>query len=250
MKILMMLLAPFAAAWRPLVPLHGARRSTVLHASTTPTILLRKSNSLDLLDEEAMLQSQNDSPFTPDELVSKAQAFIECKYGANDASMLAPTFQFIGPFVGPLDRKQYIDALSGALDPSDGFPDLCGRQYGFVADPVEVGRVWWFTRPTGTFTQPFFGAEPTGEKLETAPQCMGVVLDAAGAVTKFNMGTPVDRTAGNSGGMGGLFAFLHFVGKPLPIPECRPYQKSLPFQLLTTIGGVLGRLSAATPENS
>ena len=153
-------------------------------------------------------------------------------------------FEFVGPFVGPLSKAQYVDALAGALNPEDGFPDLRGRQFGFVADPVEPGRVWWLTRPTGTFTgNAFFGAAPNGEVLETPPQAMGVVWNAAGQVAKFNMGTPIDRTAGNTGGMGGLFAFLWFVGKPLPIPECAPYSMSLRFRALNAVGSFLQGLA-------
>ena len=73
---------------------------------------------------------------------------------------------------------------------------------------------------------------------------MGVLFNADAKVTKFNMGTPVDRTAGNTGGLGGLFAYLHFVGKPLPIPECRPYRKSWQFYLLDTVGAALAKFAA------
>ena len=102
--------------------------------------------------------------------------------------------------------------------------------------------MWWVSRPTGTFTQPFFGAEPTGETIETPPQSLGVVLDADGKVTKFNMGYSMDRTQGNTGGLGGFFAFLWFVGKPLPIPECRPYKMSWKFRLINKIGALAQRL--------
>ena len=43
-----------------------------------------------------------------------------------------------------------LAALGADFNPSKGFPDLVGRQFGFHADPIEPGRVWWVSRPTGT----------------------------------------------------------------------------------------------------
>lgn len=211
------------------------------------TIIKDKRGSLDLLDEDAMHKASAFA-LSPQECVERAQAFIAANYGQADTSVLADDFQFIGPFVGPLERVGYIEAMEGALNPQDGFPDLCGRQFGFTADPVEPGRVWWFTRPTGTFKKDWFGAEADGKRIETAPQSMGVVLNEAGQVRKFNMGTPIDRTSGNSGGLGGLFAFMWFVGKPLPIPECRPYEKSVPFKILSQVGTFLSQAARAAKK--
>lgn len=194
-----------------------------------------------------MLQ-QKGFPISPDELVGKAKTFIATKYGADDVASLDVGFEFVGPFVGPLSRDAYVNALQGSLNPEDGFPDLKGRQYGFVVDPVEEGRVWWLTRPMGTFTGEFMGVQGSGQLLETPPQAMGVVFTGEGKARKFNMGTPVDRTAGNTGGMGGLFAFLWFVGKPLPVPECSPYKMSLRFRLLSKLGALASKLQPKKEE--
>ena len=64
-----------------------------------------------------------------------------------------------------------------------------------VRAQVEPGRVWWITRPVGTFSKPFFGAEPDGRRIETPPQAMGVVFDAAGKVAKINVGAVMDWAA-------------------------------------------------------
>lgn len=166
--------------------------------------------NLAALDEEKMLAAQQ-FPLAPDELIVKAKDFIEADYGGADTSWLADEFEFVGPFVGPLTRQQYLDALGGNLNPSQGFPDLVGRQFGFCADPVEPGRVWWITRPTGTFQNTFFGADPDGRRIETPPQGMGCVFNTEGKVVKINVGAVIDRTSGNTGGLGGLFGFLWFV---------------------------------------
>ena len=176
------------------------------------TVYADRRGNLALLGADEMLAAQA-FPLSPDELIARAHDFIEADYGAKDTSLLSEDFQFVGPFVGPLTRQQYLDALGGNLNPSDGFPDLVGNQFGFVCDPVEPGRVWWITRPTGTFTKPFFGAEPDGRRIETPPQSMGLVFEASGKVRQINVGAVIDRTAGNTAGLGGLFGFLWFVGK-------------------------------------
>lgn len=205
-----------------------------------PAIYRERRGQLDELDAPAML-AQQAFPLSADALVGVAKSFIETGYGKDDPSLLATEFEMVAPVV-QLDRGGYLAAMGGSMAPQDGFPDLSGRQFGFSADPIEPGRVWWVSRPTGTFTQPFFGAEPTGATVETPPQSLGVVIDAEGKVSKFNMGYSMDRSAGNTGGLGGFFGFLWFVGKPLPVPECRPYKPSKRFRLLSAMGALAARV--------
>jgi len=193
------------------------------------------------VDADAMLAAQS-FPISADHLIAKAKDFIASDYGADDTDMLAADFQFIGPFIGPLSRQQYLDALGGNLNPSAGFPDLVGRQFGFHADPIEPGRVWWVTRPIGSFTKPFFGADPDNRRIETPPQAMGVVFNTEGRVSKINVGAVMDRTSGNTGGLGGLFGFLWFVGKAPPAPEYQPYKQSWQFALLLKLSPLLTKL--------
>lgn len=196
---------------------------------------------LDLVDEVAMIRAAG-FPISPDALVDAAKEFIACNYGAGNVDILDADFEFIGPFIGPMARTPYVEALGGALNPKDGFPDLRGRQFGFTVDPLEPGRVWWFTRPTGTFTGEFMEVQGDGRRVEPPPQSMGVVVSPAGKILKFNMGTPIDRTSGNTGGLGGLFSYLYFVGKPLPVPENQPYSQSWQLKLLSKIGQLLRML--------
>ena len=224
-----------------LVPIPVQRSRTHPMMMASPITLADERGNLALLDEKAMLDAQHFA-FTPEDLIAKAKDFIAADYGADDTSMLADDFTFIGPFVGPLTKQQYVEALGGNLNPSEGFPDLIGRQFGFMADPVEPGRVWWISRPVGTFTKPFFGAEPDGRRIETPPQSMGCVFNAAGKVTRINVGAVIDRTQGNTAGLGGLFGFLWFVGKAPPAPEYQPYQQSWQFALLSRLAPVLTKL--------
>ena len=53
----------------------------------------------------------------------------------------------------------------------------------------------------------------------------------------------VDRRQGNTGGLGGAFAFFYGVGRPLPIPECQPYKPSKRYRLLQLIGKLQSKFS-------
>lgn len=242
----------FAPRSTPTLPRDGVLTLSVTEpivttASAPATVLKEERGNLAVLDDDAMIASQG-FPLAPEVLIAKAKDFIAADYGADDISMLADDFTFVGPFVGPLTRQQYLDALGGNLNPSQGFPDLIGRHFGFTVDPVQPGRVWWVSRPTGTFTKPFFGADPDGRRIETPPQAMGVIFNEAGQVLQINVGAVMDRTAGNTGGLGGLFGFLWFVGKAPPAPEYRPFKRSWQFRLLSKLGPLLTKLQQQQEE--
>ena len=53
----------------------------------------------------------------------------------------------------------------------------------------------------------------------------------------------IDRTAGNTGGLGGAFGYFWGTGNPLPFPDCQPFKGSIQLRLL----GALQKL-LPTPE--
>lgn len=133
-------------------------------------------------------------------------------------------------------------------------------------DPFQPNRVWFQLRVLATHTgeTPTFG-KPTGKKLELPPQSYAVTFTESGKVAELTVGYVIDRQQGNTGGLGGAFAYLYGVGtsflgsrvsrpgpwflpasphpatradagKPLPIPECKPYRRSWQFKLLNFVG--------------
>jgi hypothetical protein len=48
----------------------------------------------------------------------------------------------------------------------------------------------------------------------------------------------MERSIGNTGGLGGIFGPLVAVGSPLPFPEARPYRMSKRFRMFTFAGSV------------
>ena len=53
----------------------------------------------------------------------------------------------------------------------------------------------------------------------------------------------VDRRQGNTGGLGGAFAFFYGVGRSLPIPEMKPYKPSKRFRLFQLLGKLQSKFS-------
>ena len=61
-------------------------------------------------------------------------------------------------------------------------------------------------------------------------------------MTLFYVGYVIDRTVGNTGGLGGAFGFFWATGNPLPFPECQPFKGSLQMQGLTLLQKALDLL--------
>ena len=95
---------------------------------------------------------------------------------------------------------------------------------------------------TGTHLGKFLFADPTGIKFETPPQACSLVFDSEGLVSKYTIGHVMERSIGNTGGLGGIFGPLVAIGKPLPFPEARPYKPSLRYRLFNWFGSLMQRI--------
>ena len=193
-----------------------------------------------LADETALFaKNWADFPIAPGALVHRAKwVLAEPQFGLRDDSCLAPDFEFCAPFIGPLKKEEFLGAL-GNFKLQDAF-DINENYHAFRADPFQPGRVWWVTRTTAAHTgaeTPMLGA-PTGKELTLPPQSFSLIFDTDGLVKELTVGYPIDRRVGNTGGLGGAFAFSYGVGKPLPIPECQPYKPSLQLRMLGWVSRV------------
>jgi hypothetical protein len=216
--------------------LSAGRRITQLLSTTTSfsttTALEGDLNTQSLLA---------DSTFSikPDDLIARAKQVLgkEIGLGLKDGGeCLAESFAFCAPVVGPIDRDAFIQALT-SFDLETAF-DLEQQYFGWNVDPLQPNRVWYFNRQKATHVNTFQGVEATGKKLELPPQCYHMDFEESGKVTEFGFYT-VDRQQGNTGGLGGAFAFFYGVGKPLPFPEGRPYQMSWQRKFFTAFINVL-----------
>eukprot|EP00471_Norrisiella_sphaerica_P004296 CAMPEP_0184479038 /NCGR_PEP_ID=MMETSP0113_2-20130426/899_1 /TAXON_ID=91329 /ORGANISM="Norrisiella sphaerica, Strain BC52" /LENGTH=264 /DNA_ID=CAMNT_0026857021 /DNA_START=95 /DNA_END=886 /DNA_ORIENTATION=+ len=180
------------------------------------------SNFPEVVDEDQML-FQSGFPISPEELIEKAKRYYATPIGQWDRDELAEDFKFMGPVVGPLDRDSFLKAVSG-FRLLDAFPDNNARYYHFRVDPFETNRVWTTSRAIGTNTGVFAGTiPPTGKVVESPPQTLSLKFNEEGKITLMTVGYVMDRSVGNTGGLGGVFGYLYAIGKPLPFPEAQPW---------------------------
>ena len=198
----------------------------------------------DVVDEDEMLYgASNTFPIKPDELVVKCKSALRAGF-ANIGDSLAEDFEFIGPVVGPLPRDAFVNAVGG-FDLTTGFPDMKSNYHHFRVDPFETNRVWFQNRTTGTHTGKLAGRfEATGTAVECPPQALSMTFNESGKIVKITVGVVMDRTMGNTGGLGGVFGLFSAIGSPLPFPEARPWKMSKRYKFFQW----LGRLSAKKAE--
>ncbi len=49
-------------------------------------------------------------------------------------------------------------------------------------------------------------------------------------------------SSSNTGGLGGAFGYFYGVGKPLPIPEAKPFKPSFRFWMLQKVGSLAKKI--------
>jgi hypothetical protein len=193
------------------------------------------------LDTETLL-AKSTFAIKPDELIEVAKDFIFIKKNgiADKGASLSDDFVFRAAFVEVLDKDKFVEALLG-FNLEDSF-ELRSQYFGWTVDPTQSNRVWVYNRQEGIHTNDFVGVKPTGNKLVLPPQSIHMDFNEEGKCTEFGVYT-VDRGQGNTGGLGGVFAFFYGVGRPLPFPEGKPYKFSLQRRLVESIGNIARKFS-------
>jgi len=193
------------------------------------------------VDEEALFLA-SDFPIKPEDLVARAKEVLTAGIGTKDeGACLAEGFEFCAPVVGPLPKEEYLKAL-GNFKLEESF-DLNAQYHLFRVDPTQTNRVWFHTRTLGKHVadSTVFG-KATNKEIINPPQCMHLDFTADGLVKEFGFYT-VDRRQGNTGGLGGAFAFFYGVGRSLPFPEMHPYKPSKRYRLFQLIGKLQSKFS-------
>ena len=121
---------------------------------------------------------------------------------------------------------------AGVPRPRPGLPPLPAR-------PARAGPRWFTSTATGTHLGTFAGyLRATGKRFEPPPQACSVVVDRDGKIAKYTIGHVMERSVGNTGGLGGVFGPLVAVGAPLPFPEARPYKPSKRYRVVQLLGSL------------
>ena len=250
-----MTVAMTVAFARPTRVAHRARRWDAREKVTSTSMVRRASASsdatacdapnpsaiYDVCDEREMLYgASNAFAIGPDELILRCKAVLRAGF-AEIADDLSEDFQFVGPVVGPLGPEAFVKAVGG-FDLTTGFPDMKSNYYHFRVDPYETNRVWFTSRTTGTHTGTLAGRfEATGTRVECPPQALSMTFNEKGQVTKVTVGVVMDRTLGNTGGLGDVFGLFYAIGSPLPFPEAQPWKMSKRYKFFQFLGRLANR---------
>lgn len=151
--------------------------------------------------------------------------------GGDDPSLLAEDFQFLFPVVGPLTKAQFVEAFTN-FKVRDAFPTASANFYNFHIDPLEPNRIWMLSRGAyehlGTLCFGPTKFPATGKRVCLPPQCFSMSFDEHGKCYKLTGGYNVDRSVGDTQGLGGMFGIVTGLGlMKLPFAEGRPWKRSL-----------------------
>ena len=160
-------------------------------------------------------------------LIKLANEFIYTSsgfYSAADPSFYADDFVFRGPYIGPLNKKDYL-ATMDTFKIYEGLPDISPNAFGFSIDTQDPNRVWFLVRNSGTFTgEPGIGLgfgqyfPPNGAKLVGCPETFSITFDDNQKVKLLTVGYVADRFEGNTKGKGAAIGIFEVIGLPIPPP--------------------------------
>mmetsp|Transcript_37869 Transcript_37869/g.122453 ORF Transcript_37869/g.122453 Transcript_37869/m.122453 type:complete len:406 (-) Transcript_37869:237-1454(-) len=154
-------------------------------------------------------------------LLELCAALLETDYGAERPELLADSFTFTGPVVGPLPKAEFLSSY-GESNLRKAFPDLEYSYRDVRVCPFDVNRVWYTYSRSGTHsaTLRLLGSNypPTGKRWEAPPECGSAQFDTEGRCVALTGGYVMDRRMGNTGGLGGLFGMCVALGIPTPYP--------------------------------
>jgi len=160
-------------------------------------------------------------------LIAKAKNIVEQKsgfYSDFDEDVFAEDFVFRGPYIGPLNKKDYLETMD-AFKIYEAFPDINPNTWGFSIDPENSNRVWFMVRNSGTFTgEPMLPGllnfKANGAKLNGCPETFSITFDEEEKMKYLSVGYVADRFEGNTDGKGAAIGILNVIG--LPVPKVGP----------------------------
>ena len=203
-----------AAASRWVTPPAAALHSSSASSSAATTATTKK--------EAPPIPSSSQSP-----LIELANEIIYTKsgfYSDYDESVFSEDFVFRGPYIGPLNKKDYL-ATMDTFKIYEGIPDISPNAWGFSIDPQDPDRVWLMVRNTGTFTgEAGIGLgngqsiKPNGAKLEGCPETFSLTFDENRKLKYLTVGYVADRFQGNTNGTGAAVGIFNAIGFPFPSP--------------------------------
>lgn len=216
----------------------SSTESTVTSSKSYPEGMFLEPDQVEAMIKDAGFEKK------PEELVGMAKDFLASGFSVPDGGkMLAQSFEFVGPVVGPLTKSEFLRALN-SFKVGENF-SISERNHDFRVDPFEPNRVWFTTRPLVKHDKNGPLGPATGKIFEAPPQSCSICFNKEGKVTQFTIGYVMDRRIGDTGGLGGIFGLLYAIDKGLPFPEAQPWEMSNQYKLFNFIQGFLSKLQGS-----
>jgi len=163
-----------------------------------------------------MLEIDAAAALPEERLLALTSALILGNFGTADPSLLADTFSFTGPLVGPLSKDSFVGAYTGVSKILSSLEELDYQYRDVRVCPYDVNRVWFTSSPTALYP-------PTGKRWISPPECGSAQFDGDGKCVALTGGYIMDRRMGNTQGLGGVYGLSVAVGLPLPTPLWQLY---------------------------
>ncbi len=125
------------------------------------------------------------APFPETVMIQLAKGIIGSNMASVDPSLLAFSFTYMTPSLGPIGKKEFLEYYA-----KEEFQDVDPRISNYRVDPYDPERVW-------------VDLKPVGAGYQGAPQAMSFTFDGDGFCTRITAGAVLDPTIGNGGGLGG-----------------------------------------------
>jgi len=170
-------------------------------------------------------------------------------YSPHDADVFSDDFVFRGPYIGPLNKKDYLDTMD-AFSIYKSIPDINPNAWGYTIDPKDDNRVWFMVRNTGTFNGQALLAnslnfKPNGKEIVGCPETFSLIFDEDQKLKYLSVGYVADRFEGNTDGKGAAVGIFKAIG--LPFPQVGPVQRFSQWFFSTVIR--IGPLSYSRKED-
>lgn len=194
-------------------------KASLLKSTAADTETATKQKIVPPIPSNAGSSSNNDL------LLNLANEFIYTSsgfYSPADPSVFSEDFVFRGPYIGPLNKKDYLTTME-TFQIYKGLPDISPNAFGFSIDPKNQNRVWFLVRNTGTFTGQIglgFGQfiSGKGQQVQGCPETFSITFDDDNKVKLLTVGYVADRFEGNTGGKGAAIGIFNVIGLPVPSP--------------------------------
>jgi hypothetical protein len=203
------------------VSLHPSVQAFEVRSSSRKASLSLQAGSV---QEVERASSGVPSPFDVFRMQQIAKEYIETGSGFASpvkADMMSEDFVFRGAVVGPLCKRDYIRTLKDGFGLYRSIPNMRPNSFGYIQDPNNLWRLWFFTRYTGTNTNPInLGVElpATNKEVQSGIEANSIMFDKNLKIKHLTVGyiADFDDPGSKSGGFGAAFGVFKALGINLP----------------------------------